>query len=139
MEAWPISPGEALHTSTFLGHPLACAAGLAVLGAVKGGLPARAEVLGRRLRKALQEGLDGVSGVREVRGLGLLLGIEVAPGRAPVVAARALRSGLLLLPAGDRGEVVELSPPEVLTEEQEEWAVRELIEILKAGDGEGAE
>jgi acetylornithine/succinyldiaminopimelate/putrescine aminotransferase len=85
----------------------------------------------------LSRGLQDVPGVREVRGLGLLLGIEVASGRGPAVAARALRRGLLLLPAGDRGEVVELSPPAVLTEGQEEWAVRELIEILKAEDGEG--
>lgn len=137
MAAWPQSPGEALHTSTFLGHPLACAAGVAVLEEVEAGLPDRAEALGRRFLRALQEGLAGVPEVREVRGLGLLLGIEVAPGRGPTVAARALGRGLLLLPAGDRGEVVELSPPAVLTEGQEEWAVRELIEILKVEDGEG--
>lgn len=137
MDAWPASPGEALHTSTFLGHPLACAAGIAVLREVAHGLPDRAEVLGRRLLESLREGLSGVPIVRDVRGLGLLIGVEVAPGRGPRVAAEALRRGLMVLPAGDDGEVVELSPPAVLTEEQEAWAVRELIEILKAEDGEG--
>ena len=136
MDAWPASPGEALHTSTFLGHPLACAAGIAVLQEVEAGLADRAETVGRRLQRSLREGLAGSAGVRDVGGLGLLIGIEVAPGRGRGGAADALRRGLMVLPAGDRGEVVELSPPTVLTEGQEAWAVRELIEILKVEDGE---
>jgi len=139
MEAWPPSPGEALHTSTFLGHPLACAAGIAVLQEVEAGLADRAEALGRRLLNAFKRGLAGVPGVRDVRGMGLLLGIEVAPGRGPRITAEALRRGLMVLPAGDRGEVVELSPPTVLTEGQEAWAVRELSEILKEPSRERVE
>jgi len=124
MGAWPDSPGEALHTSTFLGHPLACAGGIAVLQEVGEGIPAAAEELGRRLRAGLSAELAGVEGVRDVRGMGLLLGVELGPGEGVQVAEAALAEGILVLPAGDDGEVVELSPPVVLTREQEDEAIR---------------
>ncbi|MHB1191716.1 MAG: aspartate aminotransferase family protein [Longimicrobiales bacterium] len=132
MDAWPESGGEAIHTSTFLGHPLACAAGLAVLDALDGeGVPERAEALGQTLVKELRAVLAGTDGVAEVRGLGLMVGIELARGREaePVVgaggrAARfALEEGVLLLPAGEHGHVVELTPPVGLTAEQVVLAV----------------
>jgi len=123
MDAWPASTGEALHTSTFLGHPLACAAGMAVLERVRHGVPERARALGGRLLHGLREALQGLDGVREVRGMGLLLGIELAPGQGAAVAEEALRGGILVLPAGDEGEVVELSPPLTLTTQQETAAV----------------
>jgi 4-aminobutyrate aminotransferase-like enzyme len=53
------------------------------------------------------------------------------------VAAEALRRGLLVLPAGDDAQVVELSPPVVLTGEQEEHAVTTLIDVLGSGAGGG--
>jgi 4-aminobutyrate aminotransferase/(S)-3-amino-2-methylpropionate transaminase len=130
MDAWPSSPGEALHTSTFLGHPLACAAGLAMVRRVADGLPDEAEALGRRMMGALQSGLAGNPRVRDVRGLGLLLGVEVEGGEGALAAVEALRRGLLVLPAGDEAQVVELSPPVVLTGEQEEHAVTTLIDVL---------
>ena len=94
MDAWPASPGEALHTSTFLGHPLACAAGEAVLAEVTEGLPARAEALGQRLREGLERTLGDVSAVREIRGMGLLLGVELSPHAGVTAAvAAALTAG----------------------------------------------
>ncbi|MDT8342478.1 MAG: aspartate aminotransferase family protein, partial [Longimicrobiales bacterium] len=131
MEAWPASTGEALHTSTFLGHPLACAAGLAVLEQVREGIPERARALGGRLRHGLEEALAGVVGVHEVRGMGLLLGVELGAGQAVAVAAAALREGILVLPAGDEGEVVELSPPVTLTTAQEEAAVEGVARAVR--------
>lgn len=125
MDAWPPSPGEALHTSTFLGHPLACAAGVAVLEQVEAGLPGRAAAVGERLRTALTPALDAVPGLGPVRGLGLLLGIPLIDegggprrGGAIEVATRALTEGVLVLPAGDVGHVVELTPSVVLTDAQ---------------------
>ncbi|HSW30945.1 MAG TPA: aspartate aminotransferase family protein [Longimicrobiales bacterium] len=132
MDAWPESGGEAIHTSTFLGHPLSCAAGLAVLDALDGeGVPERAEALGRKLVEELRARLAGTDGVAEVRGLGLMVGIELArgPEAEPVVgaggrAARfALEEGVLLLPAGEHGHVVELTPGVDLTGEQVALAV----------------
>lgn len=136
MDAWPESDGEAIHTSTFLGHPLSCAAGLAVLDALEAeNLAARARALGERLLVELRAALAGVEGVAEVRGLGLMLGIELARGgsrgrpAAPVQAAGAraahfaLEEGVLVLPAGEHGHVVELTPAVGLTDEQAALAV----------------
>lgn len=137
MDAWPESPGEALHTSTFLGHPLACAAGIAVLDRVREGIPEKARALGGRLLHGLRDALEGVEGVREMRGMGLLLGIELSPGQGAAVAEEALQEGILVLPAGDDGEVVELSPPVSLTTQQEAAAVdgvaRAVRKVLAGG------
>jgi len=140
MTAWPPSAGEAIHTSTFLGHPLACASGLAMLGLLESdGLVERSRTLGEKLLFELREGLQDVAHVGEVRGSGLFLGVElVEPGgldpleRGAVrVAEEGLRRGILLLPAGAQGHVVELSPPLVLTEDQASWVVPELVGVIR--------
>lgn len=141
MEAWPASAGEAIHTSTFLGHPLACAAGLAVLEAMEAeDIAGRAEALGRRLAERLRAALEGVDGVADIRGLGLMVGIELARGAAfePVVggAARAARAalaeGVLVLPAGEHGHVLELTPPVDLTDEQVRFAVEVVARAVRS-------
>ncbi len=146
MDGWPPSEGEALHTSTFLGHPLSCAAALAFLDVLEEeGLAARARDEGDWLLQTLRERLDGLPHVGEVRGRGLFTGVEfLHPGGAedarpgpwegagPAVAAEALRRGLLVLPAGNRGQVVELTPPLTITREQLEWAADTLASIVTA-------
>lgn len=142
MEAWPPSDGEAVHTSTFLGNPLACAAGLAVLGEVgRKRLVERSRRLGADLLERLREALGAVREVAEVRGRGLFVGIELAQpgGRVPLaggavrVAERALAEGILILPAGSEGQVLELSPPLVISEEQVAWVVPRLTELIRRG------
>lgn len=132
MDAWPPSTGEALHTSTFLGHPLACAAGEAVLARVAGDLPERADAVGRTLMHGLKARLAEAvaSGRVDVRGRGLLVGVEILagngtghPGAGVAAAQRLLERGFLALPAGDSGAVVELSPPAVLTPRQVDGAL----------------
>jgi 4-aminobutyrate aminotransferase-like enzyme len=132
MDAWPASSGEAIHTSTFLGHPLACVAGLAVLRELEsGGLVERSRRMGGRFSAALADATEASRWVKEVRGRGLFLGVELVDpdtggplvGGGVRVAERALQQGMLLLPAGAAGEVVEITPPLVLTEEQMEWAI----------------
>lgn len=137
MDAWPPSSGEALHTSTFLGHPLACAASLAVLDLLEGeDLVGRARELGPRLLRGLAERLEGRKGVVEVRGRGLFVGIVLEGDGAGVrVAEEALRRGVLVLPAGDRGEVVQLSPPLVVTGDEIDVACRILDEAVAAALG----
>jgi 4-aminobutyrate aminotransferase/(S)-3-amino-2-methylpropionate transaminase len=86
MAAWGDPAGEALHTSTFLGNPPACAAALATLAEVAAqDAPAQARALGARLRSALSA-LPGVS----LQGRGALLGVRIAPisARAPEDALR---------------------------------------------------
>jgi 4-aminobutyrate aminotransferase-like enzyme len=140
MDAWPASPGEALHTSTHLGHPLACAASLVLLDLLEGGLAERAESLGGALVDRLRSALGNVSGVGEVRGAGLLLGIELVardggrtplPGAASRVAHQVLAEGVLVLPAGDEGHVVELSPPACLDGNQVDAAVGALDRAVR--------
>jgi len=141
MDAWPESAGEAMHTSTFLGHPLACAAGLGVLDAMASeGVVERARVLGGRLTAALRERLEGRPEVADVRGLGLMLGIELArpddgvplAGAAVRAAEIALARGVLVLPAGMYGHVLELTPAVELTDEQVTFAVQAVTEAVVA-------
>lgn len=141
MDAWPPSRGEALHTSTFLGHPLACAASLALLDVLRDeDLPARAARVGTLLAEALADAVHDVPGVRGVRGRGLFLGLVLGGEGWPdgvggaEVAVAALRRGLLVLPAGDRGEVVELTPPLTLGEDE----VAEAVEALAGAAWEAA-
>jgi len=124
MAAWPVSTGEAIHTSTFLGHPLACAAALAQIGEIeRQNLVGRAERLGAMLRKGLDEIRDRCPGlVADVRGRGMLAALQLsdddgANSSSPVqrLVVQSLRRGLLLLGGGD---CVTLTPPLTISEDQ---------------------
>ena len=137
MDAWPPSTGEAIHTSTFLGHPLSCAGGLGFLAALEAeDLVGRASRLGARALDYLRAGLDGCDHVVAVRGRGLMLGVELLPGNeGPVaggVAERALERGLIVLPAGERGDVLEATPPATLTREELEEGLAILVEAVRS-------
>jgi 4-aminobutyrate aminotransferase/(S)-3-amino-2-methylpropionate transaminase len=113
MDAWPPSGGEALHTQTFLGHPLGCAAALASIAALREEkLVERAAELGALALEHLRRRLAGHAAVREARGRGLLLAIECVEAAACAAAcAEALRRGVIALPSGEDGRVVALTPP----------------------------
>lgn len=142
MDAWPASSGEAIHTSTFLGHPLACTAALAVLDSFDiDAVPGRADRVGQEIVAGLESRLGDCPRVASVRGLGLLLGIELVEedGRTPAagagarVAERVLREGVIALPAGEHGEVVELSPPIVITTQQIDYALDAVAAAILEG------
>jgi len=126
-------PGD--HATTYGGQPLAAAAALAVLGIMeRDHAPSLAEHAGSRLRRSLTE----LREVVEVRGLGLLLAAELAPGiDARAVASDALTAGLVLNAVTP--SALRLAPPLVVTDEQIDDAVALLADILRAhGDrGEG--
>ena len=135
MDAWPPSTGEAIHTSTFLGHPLSCAGGLAFLAVLEADdLSGRARRLGDHALGYLKSELDGCEQVAEVRGRGLMLGVELRgrgdAGPGTEVAARALDRGLIVLPAGAGGEVVELTPPATLTRSELEAGLEVLVGVI---------
>jgi 4-aminobutyrate aminotransferase-like enzyme len=113
MDRWPASAGESLHTQTFLGHPPACAAALASLAVLaEEKLPERAAEVGARALAWLRRALSGAAGAREVRGRGLLLGLECeSPARAARACAGALARGIVVIPSGDDGRVVSITPP----------------------------
>jgi acetylornithine/LysW-gamma-L-lysine aminotransferase len=102
------------HSSTFGGNPLACAAAIAAIGEMERlGLAARARERGEQLLDGLR-GLESPK-VREVRGLGLLCGIELRENSGPTIKALQDR-GVLALGAGPT--VVRYLPPLVITREQ---------------------
>lgn len=79
MSAWPPSTGEAIHTSTFLGNPVACAAALAALDEIEErDLVGRAATLGERLGNRLEGWRERYPVVDDVRGLGLMWAVELA-------------------------------------------------------------
>lgn len=137
MDAWPPSSGEAIHTSTFLGHPLSCAGGLSFLELLRSeDLAGRAKHLGALARDYLAANLGVDDGVADVRGRGLMLGVELegarGASRAAAVADRARRRGLIVLPAGEWGEVVELTPPATLTEAELEQGLGILVAVIRS-------
>ncbi len=132
MDAWPASHGEALRTQTFLGHPPACAAALASLAVLEEEklVEASAE-LGAFALARLRGALAARPAVREVRGLGLLLGIECAtPEVAALAVERALGRGVLVLRSGDDGRVLSVTPPLVIGREALAAALDVLVECL---------
>jgi 4-aminobutyrate aminotransferase/(S)-3-amino-2-methylpropionate transaminase len=120
MRRWGAPGGEALHTSTFLGHPPSCAAALASLDALeREGLAARAVRIGEPFRDALRARLARHRAVRAVRGMGLLLGVELDDTVRSLRVLRGLvERGYLALPAGPDARVLSATPPLVITEPQ---------------------
>ena len=115
------------HASTFGGNPLSCAAANAVLDELEGGMMDRAAALGERMLGALREQLRGDNRVKDVRGKGLLLAVEVnAP--CPQVVTQAMERGLLLNVTQD--SVIRLLPPFILTDEEADSIVATVVELV---------
>jgi 4-aminobutyrate aminotransferase-like enzyme len=137
--AWPPSSGEAIHTSTFLGHPVGCAMALAQIKEIKGRkLVQHSANLGRLLLASLST-LDhrGLTLDLAPRGLGLLAGLEVRlPNGAPATGAvletvkGLLRRGFILLPEGEYSNVIGFTPPLTIAPNQLRAAVNALREEL---------
>ena len=132
MQKWGSSTGEAIHTSTHLGNPLGCAMALKVLEILeRERLLERAERLGTRLRQRLDRELRSCPGVREVRGRGLLIGIELDERQhAARVVREALGSGWILLAEGADARVLTLTPPLTISEPLLERALDRIVELL---------
>jgi 4-aminobutyrate aminotransferase len=140
MQAWPASDGEAVHTSTFLGNPTACAAAVASLKEIqRRDLAGRARREGRRWLVGLAELGERHEAVGDVRGRGLMAGLDLVGDRetrqpdadlAGRVIRKALRRGWILLPGGPAGNVISLSPPLTISRELLDASVEMLDEIL---------
>jgi acetylornithine/LysW-gamma-L-lysine aminotransferase len=124
------------HSSTFSGSPLVCAAGCAAIDAlVEEKLTDRAAVMGKYF-KAQLEGLQAKHKIiKEVRGLGLMLGMEMRYDVHNVIL-KAAEKGVLVLDAGRT--VVRLLPPLVIEKEQVNRAVSVLEEVLREEENERA-
>lgn len=120
-------PGN--HGSTFGGNPLACTAGIATLDIIEqDGLLAHAEQIGQTIRDGLAAGLQGVAGVKAIRGQGLMLGIELDKPCADLVKL-ALARGLLINVTAD--SVVRLLPPLILSQEEAHELVTGLVSLIQ--------
>jgi acetylornithine/LysW-gamma-L-lysine aminotransferase len=128
--AWRSELGQfkpGLHGSTFGGNPLACAASRAVLQVMaEEQLPQRADELGRWLRAEI-ESLP-TKKIREVRGLGLMIGIELR-GKVTPVLQKLMERGVWALPAGLN--VLRLLPPLVIDKEDLQQVVSVIGEVLE--------
>lgn len=121
------TPGS--HGTTFGGGPLVCAAGLAVLDAPESeNLLDNAHTVGGHLKARLAQELAGLPGVADVRGRGLMLGIELARP-CGVLALRALEAGLLINVTRDR--VIRLLPPLVLSRAEADRIVDILAPLIR--------
>jgi 4-aminobutyrate aminotransferase len=128
------------HGGTYGGNVVASAAALATLDVIEDeGLVANAERQGQRLLAGLRSAADGVGGVADVRGRGLMLAIEFAnddpaltprPDLAKKVLAAAFERKLLLLTCGTYGQVVRVIPPLVTTDAEVDQAIDIIRESL---------
>lgn len=143
MASWGPSKGEALRTSTFLGHPLAAAAACATLHVLASpdGVD-RAAAEGEVLGAALRQAFDGHAAVADVRGRGLMWGVALrAVGARPAgalawqVVVGCLRRGLLLLPCGADGAVLQWTPPIGWTPAQRRFAIAACLQALDEAVG----
>lgn len=137
--AWPITTGEAIHTSTYLGHPVGCAMALAQIQEIKKlKLPARAAKLGASLLKQLSTMRLPKGKVRRtVRGKGLMVGVELTlPDGTPAtqMALDAIKTllhrGYIFLPEGEHGNIISFTPPLTISSAQLTRAVKALAEVL---------
>ncbi len=130
MNAWPASRGEALHTGTFFGHPLSCAVASRTLQLiVELSLVQRSEQSGAWLRTLLSETLLSHPNVREIRGEGLMVGIEFTQkGMAAILSDRLRSRGLIILPSGDHSQVLSLTPALTISREE----LREAVQMISA-------
>ena len=122
-----LGPGN--HGSTFGGNPLSCAAAHAVLDVFEHEqIVSRAASMGQYLRDKLASALQGVNGVKEIRGQGLMIGIELEVDCAELVG-QALEEGLLINVTA--GSVVRLLPPLILSEEEADHISEILGRLIK--------
>ncbi len=140
MDAWGTNTGEARHTSTFLGHPLACACALETLKIVEDErLLSRVQKLGEQMANLLRENPSDIEGIAEVRGRGMMIGVEIVnpktgapdPARAWRVVVDSLKKGVILLTSGMAGNVISITPPLPIADKQVEYGIEVIVESLK--------
>lgn len=137
-----LMPGD--HYSTFGGNAVACAAALAVLEVFrKERLPENAAIIGNYVVKRIEEVMEKHSLIGDVRGKGLLIGIELVRDRhkktpaideCKMVENEAIKRGVLVGVSGTYGNVLRISPPLIITEEQAERGIQAIDESLTVAE-----
>jgi 4-aminobutyrate aminotransferase/(S)-3-amino-2-methylpropionate transaminase len=135
MMAWRREPSrEVVHTATFFGAPLACAAALATLDVLRADkLDDRAREIGDRMRRALAASLSSVPGAGDVRGAGLMIGIALGNEATALAVQRALlAAGYIVTLGGLSSEVLVLTPPLTIAEPLLDGFTTTLLGLLEA-------
>ncbi|MFY8085213.1 MAG: aspartate aminotransferase family protein [Rubrivivax sp.] len=123
-----LGPGN--HGTTFGGNPLAMRAGVETLRIMReDGVMENAAVVGARLKAGLERELGSLPGVKEIRGAGLMLGIEL-DRPCGVLLGRAAEAGLMISVTADR--VIRLVPPLILSADEADQIVALLSPLVKA-------
>ena len=124
---WPAGA----HGSTIAGNPICAAAGQATMDLIEGGLMENAARMGARLRAGIEKVSSEHGGVRDIRGQGLMLGIEFAShAAANAVELACFERGLLVLECGEA--TIRLCPPLIVDEEAVDTAIRLFGEAIDA-------
>jgi acetylornithine/succinyldiaminopimelate/putrescine aminotransferase len=127
MDAWPETHGEALHTSTFLGNPMGCAMALEAIRRYRE--PETVAMIHQAsefLANALQS-LSDLDCTREIRGKGLMMGIEINSSELAINAVKGLlQDGIFALPDGPDGDVIAFTPPFCITSEEIHFSIEKL-------------
>jgi acetylornithine/N-succinyldiaminopimelate aminotransferase len=124
-------PGN--HGSTFGGNPLMCATASTVIDTIKSeNLPAHAGKMGNYMISAFKEKLAQLDGVREIRGIGLMIGIELDTARLKIECAELVKLALqkYLLINVTAGNVIRLLPPLIIDQQQADTIVDTLSELI---------
>ena len=126
-----MSWGAGAHGSTYGGSPTCCAAALATIDLVENGLKQNALEVGNHMMEGLRELQSRHDVIRDVRGLGMMIGVEFDHhDTMAAVEAEGFRRGLLLLGCGDA--VIRMAPPLNMTREQVDRGLAVLDEVLTA-------
>lgn len=121
--------GPGNHGSTFGGNPLACTAALTTIDVIeRDGLMANAEKIGERIRQGFRDAFVGLAGIKEIRGKGLMIGIELDRPCGDLVK-QALAAGMLINVTSD--SVVRLLPALIYREAEADELVSRLAPLIK--------
>lgn len=147
MFSWGVSTGDAIHTSTFLGHPTGCAVALAVIQEIESKkLVERSKQMGDLFRKELWKLKEKYPIIADIRGSGLMIGLELShtetsgkktkiipeTEKARRFMLEALRHGLILLPSAPDHHVLSITPPLIISQKEIQYTIQAFDKILKS-------
>ncbi|MBV8801724.1 MAG: aspartate aminotransferase family protein [Gammaproteobacteria bacterium] len=134
MSGWKDTPGEAIHTSTFLGNPVGCAMALKSIQVLEAGLLAEVNIIGPYFKDKLFQLQKMFPVIYDIRGRGLMLGIEFKHADKHFtlkLSKKMLQRGLICLPCGLESNVLSFTPSYTLQISHVDFIYDQLQELLK--------
>ncbi len=133
MDAWPSNSGEAIHTGTFFGHPLASRFACTTLDYILSqNLCSRVLSVGEKFLTSLHDNLDDFDAVKSIRGRGLMCTVEFTKSELGALVSDLLRKdGVIAIPEGDSAQCLSFTPPLNIEESLLDEVVLKLKNILK--------